>query len=231
MENASKALLMAGGVLISLLIIGAFILLFNNLSTYQDSKTQNIKESQIVKFNNQFETYNRNEVRGNDLVSLANRVIDYNARNEQDGYEKMKINIKISNNKDVIREKFCYDNDKTKYPKLLLTSYNQDNIQNNLTDIVKKLEEKYNVGTINYINNLSSNISKILDSEKETEKLLPKSLNNYGGYDQIKEDTETYYEYTQLKRAYFDCKDIKYSKETGRIVSMEFEFNQSRIFE
>ncbi len=32
MENASKALIMAGSVLIALLIIGALILMFNNLS-------------------------------------------------------------------------------------------------------------------------------------------------------------------------------------------------------
>ena len=32
MENASKALLMAGGILIALMIIGALVLLGNNLS-------------------------------------------------------------------------------------------------------------------------------------------------------------------------------------------------------
>ena len=35
MENASKALIMAGGVMIALLIIGSLLLMFNNLSSYQ----------------------------------------------------------------------------------------------------------------------------------------------------------------------------------------------------
>ena len=53
MENASKALLMAAGVLIALIIIGALLLMFNNLSNYQETNTQNTRESQIVEFNKQ----------------------------------------------------------------------------------------------------------------------------------------------------------------------------------
>ena len=48
MENASKALLMAAGVLIALIIIGALLLMFNNLSNYQETNTQNTRESQIA---------------------------------------------------------------------------------------------------------------------------------------------------------------------------------------
>ena len=44
MENASKALLMAAGVLIALIIIGALLLMFNNLSNYQETNTQNTRE-------------------------------------------------------------------------------------------------------------------------------------------------------------------------------------------
>ena len=108
---------------------------------------------------------------------------------------------------------------------------NQDNIEGRLTSIVKNLETKYNSGTINYISNLSSNISNVMDSEEKTQKILPKNLSNYGGYDQIKEDTLTYYEYTQLKRAYFDCKQVEYNQQNGRIVKLQFEFDSSRIFE
>lgn len=80
MENASKALIMAGSVLIALMIIGALLLMFNSLSSYQDTNTQTVREAQIVEFNNQYETFNRNDVRGSDLYSLLNRVVDYNRR-------------------------------------------------------------------------------------------------------------------------------------------------------
>ena len=80
MENASKALIIAGSVLIALMIIGALLLMFSNLSNYQGTDTQGTREAQVVEFNNQFETYNRNDIRGSDMISLMNRVVDYNTR-------------------------------------------------------------------------------------------------------------------------------------------------------
>ena len=41
----------------------------------------------------------------------------------------------------------------------------------------------------------------------------------------IREDVYTYYEYIQFKRAHFDCTDIEYDGNTGRVIGMEFEFN------
>lgn len=43
MENASKALIMAGGILIALLVIGALVLMFNQLSYYQRTETDSEK--------------------------------------------------------------------------------------------------------------------------------------------------------------------------------------------
>lgn len=85
MENASKALIIAGSILIALMIIGAVILMFNSLSNYQNMNDKDVKEAQIVKFNNQYETYNRDNVRGSDLYSLLNRVADYNRRKSEVG--------------------------------------------------------------------------------------------------------------------------------------------------
>ena len=72
MENASKALIMAGSVLIALMIIGALVLMFSNLTSYQETNTRSTRSAQITEFNNQFETYNRKDVRGSDLYSLLN---------------------------------------------------------------------------------------------------------------------------------------------------------------
>ena len=85
MENASKALIMAGSVLIALMIIGALLLMFNSLSSYQQTDTTTTREAQVIEFNNQYETYNRKNVRGSDLYSLLNRVVDYNKRKSTEG--------------------------------------------------------------------------------------------------------------------------------------------------
>ena len=40
MENASKALLMAGGILIALLVIGSVLLMFNQIGNYRRANTR-----------------------------------------------------------------------------------------------------------------------------------------------------------------------------------------------
>ena len=87
MENASKALIMAGSVLIAIIIISCLVLMINNLSTYQGLQTQSEEVAQIEKFNNQYIIYNRDDVRGSDLYSLMNKVIDYNIRQSIEGKE------------------------------------------------------------------------------------------------------------------------------------------------
>ena len=57
MENASKALIIAGGILTAILVIGAVLLMVNNIGAYQDTQNSNEKNSQISKFNMDFERY------------------------------------------------------------------------------------------------------------------------------------------------------------------------------
>ena len=94
MENASKALLMAGGILIALLVLGALLLMFNQLSDYQRSNTELLNRSQISEFNSKFTQYARNDLQGYDLISLINKVVDYNRRTGI--YGELDYNIKIN---------------------------------------------------------------------------------------------------------------------------------------
>ncbi len=215
MENASKALIMAGSILIGLMVIGALLLMFNSLSSYQETETQNTREAQVIEFNNQYETYLRDNVRGSDMISLMNRIIDYNTRKGNDSeeqYQEMEIKITGINVDDLKYD--STDDD------IVKSSYTQNNI-NELISKAKELENKYQS---KYITTLSTNISKVMDSQEEAEKLLPKNLNEYGGYDQIKKDTASYYQYSQFKRVYFNCvtNNTKYNSSTGRIISIEF---------
>ena len=115
------------------------------------------------------------------------------------------------------------DSDKS----LIKSSYTQDNVKNNLLDQVQKIEQKYET---KYISQLVSNISNIMDTDKgqaKAEEILPKALNKYtGGFSQIKKDTQTYYQYSQFKKAYFNCVDRKYNENTGRIIYMKFQFTK-----
>ena len=68
MENASKALMIAGGVLISVLIISVALMVYNNMSSLSNSKQQVLEAEQLSKYNMQWESYNRDNLREADIV-------------------------------------------------------------------------------------------------------------------------------------------------------------------
>lgn len=182
MENASKALIMAGGILIALMIIGALLLMFNSISSYQDTNTQTNREAQIVDFNNQYETYNRNDVRGSDLYSLLNNVINYNRRKSSSGigskddgqyvaYEPMTITYTFNGK----RELLTYDK------KNRLFTYNDftlnDKTTNQLENLFKtKLKDTY--ATKENMLSLASGISNLYGKTSDKDKLSAISLWN-----------------------------------------------------
>ena len=83
MENATRALVMAGGMLIAIIILGALLLAFDNLSSYQDQMDSNEKSSQIAEFNNQFEAFNKNNLSLMELKSAWNKIMSNNAKNPE----------------------------------------------------------------------------------------------------------------------------------------------------
>ncbi len=91
MENASKALIIAGGILIAILIIGMLVITMNSISDYQESGDRKQKEEQIVKYNKQFEAYSRNIMRGSDIISVIYKVINNNLVYGDDNFIKLSI--------------------------------------------------------------------------------------------------------------------------------------------
>lgn len=240
MENASKALLMAGGVLISLLVIGAFILAMREVSSYQNTRHGAELEQQTLEFNNLYESYNHDRIRGNEIISLMNRIVDYNNRKTVEGYQEMQVEFTIPQS---IRSNLTFDGTNRLLVKASDT-YTEDDIDDivglptSITgDIsggaIRDLEDKYGQA---YCNQLSSEISNINDindlqgatttdknAEFDNRYRFPKSASSYGGISQILEDAKLYYEYVQFKRTYFNCTGTEYDDDTGRIIKMEFE--------
>ena len=80
MENATKALIMAGGVLIAILIIGSFMLFFGDLNEYEQTKSDAVVQEQVVKFNNSYTSYDRSNLTLNEIKSLYNKIQSNNER-------------------------------------------------------------------------------------------------------------------------------------------------------
>ena len=159
---------MAGSVLIALLVIGALLLMFNNLSSYQKVGEQDTREAQVIEFNNQFETYNRKNVRGSDLYSLLNRVVDYNRRQSVAGtgntdqgqyvaYTNMTIKVNLGDNLKV----YTPDDtirllNKAKNP--IEQSAIKNDFESSISQTVENLEEIYGAESLT---KLAAGLSKI----------------------------------------------------------------------
>lgn len=73
MENASKALLMAGGILIALIIIAVLIRSYTNVSIFQKTKLSEEEQEKLVAFNEQYTKYLGQYVYGIEVRTLMNK--------------------------------------------------------------------------------------------------------------------------------------------------------------
>ena len=102
MENASKALIMAGGVLIGILILSLAAYLFVDLGSTSAEITAQNAQKQIIEFNSKFTSYEGyKDSDGNwqiniyDIISLAAYAKENNEYYED--VEDEKISVKIDN--------------------------------------------------------------------------------------------------------------------------------------
>jgi len=72
MENASKALLIAGGVLIAILIVSALVVTLNIVNSNQRTREKALATEQLAEFNQKYEAYNKKALRGTDIITLKN---------------------------------------------------------------------------------------------------------------------------------------------------------------
>ncbi len=99
MENGSRALIMAGGILIAILIISALVLMFVQLGDYQEEQRRLEAAEQHADHNNQFLPYDQNDLTIMELKSLFNMIESNNNKNED-----KQIILTIEDRKDPIEE-------------------------------------------------------------------------------------------------------------------------------
>lgn len=231
MENASKALLMAGAVLIGLLVISLAVLAYNQMSHYQKSQSDVVKDQQLAEFNNQYTQYIRNDVKGIDLVSLANKVVDFNLK--ESGAGEIDYNQEIT-------LKIDMQNYQKKYAGNLFnkTTYTIKNKNSDFFTIINTytgLEKTYTLKTMGI---LSSNLETLKKYYINNDKRNGQSLSEVTGRkivagselanleNKLKNknfsDIEKYNEYSEFKTAEFKGLEPKYTK--GQISELTFQY-------
>ncbi len=97
MENASKALLIAGGVLVGMIVISLFYYMFGKVGMLVSETDRNTLEEEVIAYNKGFEAYNKKLMYGIDVISALNKAIDNNKRNkcEDDSSSEYYVDIEI----------------------------------------------------------------------------------------------------------------------------------------
>lgn len=93
MENASKALLIAGGVLIAMIIASFGVYLYGVYHAHSEKMLAVMSEKEVNEFNTKFLNYEGRELTANELVSVLNLVRDCNLTRNTN----IELNLEIFN--------------------------------------------------------------------------------------------------------------------------------------
>lgn len=224
MENASKALIIAGSVLMAVLVIGALMLMYNQIADIEQTKTDNDELSKMEDYSKKFEEYN-GTIYGSELFSLANLQDDYTKRYKQeDGYTKITITVIINNS---ISGTSYFQSGENDINNILA---NKNDIEKNITEFENK--NKFKGKTVKYYSQLT--IREIADiygvnfSSDDLESDVEDKIRQKGG--EAKRLIEAIAEYKNIKSVYtefknkrFKCTNVTYNRNNGRIESMRFK--------
>lgn len=95
MENATKALYMAVGVIIGILILTAFVFVFRNGGKFLGSLNEQEISKKIEEYNADLVVYQRDNNTIYDVITACNLAYDINKKNDYDNVNYLKIQIDI----------------------------------------------------------------------------------------------------------------------------------------
>ena len=128
MENASKALIMAGSILIGVLLVALMVYFFTSASGVRRSYSQHINNTRMTEFNTKFTKYaigagqyinsgGTDYATIHDIITLANYAEEFNEGLDDDSYDFISIEINGSrvNNSGIDKNQTIKDNETNKY--------------------------------------------------------------------------------------------------------------------
>ena len=214
MENAAKALTIAGTILISVLVISAVVFMYRDLTSVKRQDAENQKVQEITDFNKSFESLDKT-LNGAKILSLANKIQDYNEKyvnRMQEGYNKITLYIDNSDSNNGTEWSEYY----SELQKKVDTMMNDRYISANYLEALKEAKDvKSNAGSLH------------LDREQadETLKELREKLGNTRFSEAENEyinDYKIYEQYLKIKKQTFKPAGIEYDERNGRITKMSY---------
>ena len=236
MENVSKALMIAAGILFAILVLTLLVIFFNQMSSYYAEQHNSKMIEQVTEFNNKFDNYSGKTIRGNELISVMNKVVDYNRTYADiEGTKRITISIDLQGCQDSLLYRENTGTTTSKVDKLfpnskITNAQGNDEEISNISGLASKLASENNIDETK-LQKLSADIEVIcntstLESDiKARDEKLQKILGNNTRYnlEKIQAITKKYYQLTQFKKTMFNCTEVVHSQKDGRINKISFE--------
>ena len=218
MENASKALIIAGGVLLAIIILSVVIYMSTSLTRIADQQDKNTLAKQITAFNKEYEAYNKKRMYGTDIITIVNKAIEHNQNIEVIEDDPYYINIILNN----LSSEWV-----TTVKKIDINSPENTEVDVDADDWTFLIAQGVNVNNVELLQN-----STLVTFSGDGRVILNKNMKEYFSQNatdpEPKYSADGRYKYiiksalTNFKRATFECTDVQYNQETGRISSMTF---------
>lgn len=209
MENAAKALLIAGGILFAILILSLIVYVSNATTRMAEAQEQKKLVEELEAFNKSYEAYNKRRMYGADVITVVKKAIDYN-KSLSDTQKDKAINITIT----------VEDNFETTVQEVTTYKKNGEVKKGNL----KTISDTSLIGTG------ESKILKVDYNTKYTDKVVTFFAQSTEDFRTIKKDTSdelkeivTYTALANFKRAIFTCEECEDTNKDGRIDYMRFK--------
>ena len=212
MENASKALIIAGSVLLAVLIITALIYTFSQISSLKQVEASSEEEKILAQYDKEIESFNRQGLYGSEILSLANLVEDYNKRqSDLKGYKPITLKVSITQ---IIDAKYLKETEYSKYGDLIKDF---KNLEKKMQDLKK---EKICGQTLDKLAGMKTEALEDLISRynlaNRTNYTLEEIEKRINDYQSVNSEMQTF------KNKKFNTPEVEYDNSIGRIVKMSF---------
>lgn len=204
MENASKALIIAGGILLAIITLSLIVYMTTATARIGEAQDEKTAAEQLAAFNMEWEAYNKRVMYGTEIMSIANKAIEYNG-NLTDRESQKAINITIK-----IKDDFTA----TKHYK---TEYSNGKTEESDPTVINEWSISGGSDIIINFNTDGKIINLFTDQSVKDEIRIIEETRTY-----IKKEI-IYSALTNFKRAIFKCTNVHYNENTGRIDGMTFE--------
>lgn len=109
MENVTKALIMAAGILVFVMLLSLIMIFWRSLSGYYAEQHNTQVIEQDTKFNAQFDNYSGETIRGNELISVINKIVSYNTSiADMEKYDKIILSVDFKGYQSKANDNFKY---------------------------------------------------------------------------------------------------------------------------